>query len=103
MLNCATRVYIIDDEESVRAAYARLVRSAHMEPKTFASVDEFMQANTDDENACIVSDVWMPGHSGLDLPRLLTDAGRSIPVIFTTAHDTEDTREIAHRAGAAAY
>ena len=97
------QVFIVDDEQSIRTAYARLVRSAKMEPKTFASVDEFLRAQLCDENACIISDVRMPGRSGLELPRLLTEARRQIPVIIITAHDTPEIRDIAQQAGAAAY
>lgn len=96
-------VYIVDDEPSVRTAYARLVRAANMEARTFASVEDFLQADVSDENACVISDVRMPGKSGLELPILLSRAGRRLPVIFSTAHDTSETREHAHRAGAVAY
>ena len=96
-------IYIVDDEPSVRTAYARLVRSAKMEPRMFASVEEFIQTDLSDENACVISDVKMPGASGLELPALLSRAGRDLPVIFITAHDTAETRDFAHRLGAAAY
>ncbi|HEY3901711.1 MAG TPA: response regulator [Chthoniobacter sp.] len=97
------QVYIVDDEPSICTAYARLARSAKMEPRTFASVEEFLRAECTDDNACVISDVRMPGISGLELPGLLRRAGRHLPVIFTTAHDTAETREIAQQAGAAAY
>jgi FixJ family two-component response regulator len=97
------QVYIVDDEPSVCTAYARLVRSAKMQPHTFGSVDDFLEANLADENACVVSDIQMPGPSGLDLPGLLARAGRHIPVIFVTAHDTPETRDHAQSAGAVAY
>jgi FixJ family two-component response regulator len=69
------------------------MRSASMQPRTFASV----------EHACVVSDVQFPGKSGLELPGLLSRAGRHLPVIFVTAHDTPETRDVAQRSGAAAY
>src|SRR6187401_2939995 len=97
------KVFIVDDEQSIRTAYARLVRSAKMEPTTFASVDEFMHAQLRDDNACVISDVRMPGRSGLELPRLLTEARRQIPVIIITAQDTPEIRDIAQQSGAAAY
>jgi FixJ family two-component response regulator len=97
------QVYIIDDESSVAEAYARLVRSARMQPRTFASVDEFLRTDLLDSNACVISDVRMPGTSGLDLPSLLARAGRRLPVILVTAHDTADARDNARRVGAAAY
>jgi FixJ family two-component response regulator len=74
-----------------------------MQPRTFASVEELMKADVSDKNACIVSDVRMPGTSGLELPALLARAGKYLPVIFATAHDTPETRTIAQRSGAAAY
>jgi FixJ family two-component response regulator len=97
------QVYIVDDEPSICTAYARLVRSAKMQPRTFASVEDLMGAEFSDENACVVSDVQLLGQSGLDLPVLLERAGHSLPVIFVTGHDSAETREQAHRLGAAAY
>jgi FixJ family two-component response regulator len=97
------QVYIVDDEQSVRTAYARLIRSAQMEPRTFESVEEFMRSEFRDENACVISDVRMPGASGLELPGMLERAGHHLPVIFATAHDTPETRETAQRMGAAAF
>jgi FixJ family two-component response regulator len=96
-------VYILDDEPSVCTAYARLVRSARMHPRTFASVEDFMRADLTDENACVISDIQMPGKSGLDLPQLLAQAGRHLPVIFVTAHDSPQTRDRAQSLGATAY
>ena len=103
MSNLPVQIYIVDDEPTVCAAYARLVRSARMQPRTFGSVEEFMRADFSDENACVISDMRMPGINGLELPRLLKCAGHHLPVIFITAHDTPETRELAQRAGAAAY
>jgi FixJ family two-component response regulator len=74
-----------------------------MQPQTFASVDDLMSSKITDENACVISDVAMPGTSGLELPSLLATAGLRLPVIFITANDTPETRSLAQRAGAAAY
>jgi len=103
MPTASVQVYIVDDEPSVCTAYARLVRSAMMQPRTFASVEEFMRADFSDENACVISDVQFPGKSGLELPLLLGRAGHQLPVIFVTAHDTPETRDLAQRIGAAGY
>jgi FixJ family two-component response regulator len=97
------KVYIVDDEPSICTAYARMVRSARMQPWTFASVEEFMRSDFTDEEACVVSDVQFPGKSGLELPVLLGRAGHHIPVIFVTAYDTAETCDLALRYGAAAY
>src|SRR5829696_4023750 len=103
MPNSPIQVYIVDDEPSICTAYARLMRSAKMQPRTFASVKDFVGADFTDENACVVSDVQFPGESGLALPGLLERAGHDLPVIFVTAHDSAETRDLAQRHGAAAY
>lgn len=103
MPRSAIHLYIVDDELSIRGAYARLARSAKMEARTFSSVEEFMNADVRDENACLICDVRIPGISGLELPELLEKAGRRLPIIFVTAHDSDETRAIAQRVGAAGY
>ena len=103
MPNSPIQVYIVDDEPSVCTAYARLVRSAKMQPHAFASVDDFLRSEICDRNACVISDVQMPGTSGLDLPGLLHNAGYRLPVIFVTGHDTPESRARAQHVGAAAY
>ena len=103
MRNAPIQIYIVDDEPSVCTAYARLMRSAKMQPRTFASVEDFMSSDFSDENACVVSDVQFPGRSGLELPVMLGRAGHHLPIIFVTAHDTAETRDLAQRFGAAGY
>jgi len=103
MPNPAIKLYIVDDEASIRTALARLARSAKMEARTFESVEEFVRSDFSDENACVIADVQFAGKSGLDLPVLLGRAGHMLPVIFVTAHDTPETRDLAHRYGAAGY
>lgn len=95
-------VYIVDDDASVRSAYARLLRSATLEAQTFSCVEEFLNANVPDANACVVSDVVMQGTSGLELPDKLANSGRQIPVIFITAHDSKELRDKAQSLGAVA-
>ena len=97
------KVYIVDDEPSMCTAYVRLMRSAGMNARAFSSVEDLMRAELSDENACVVADVQFPGRSGLNLPVLLGRAGFVLPVIFVTARDTPETRDLAQRFGAAAY
>ena len=96
-------VYIIDDDESVRRALSRLLRSAGLDSLGFGSVAEFGEADVAQRDGCIIADVRMPGGSGLDLPDLLRRIGRELPVIILTAQDTEPTRAAAKRAGAAGF
>jgi FixJ family two-component response regulator len=99
----AVRVYIVGDEPSGCIAYARLVRLANMQPRTFGSVEDFLNADFSGENACVISDVASPGTSGLELPSLLARAGHRVPVIFITTNDTAKTRRLAREVGVAAY
>ncbi len=96
-------VYIIDDDESVRRALGRLVRSAGMEPVASGSVDEFLVLDLSAERCCVVADVRMPGTPSLRLPAALAARGRRMPVIFLTAQDTPQTRAEAKVHGGAAF
>ncbi|HVP79418.1 MAG TPA: response regulator, partial [Thermodesulfobacteriota bacterium] len=64
-------VYVIDDDESVRRAFARLLRSANLGAETFSSAEEFLDSPKQKENACILIDIRMPGASGFDLQQKL--------------------------------
>jgi FixJ family two-component response regulator len=96
-------VYVIDDDESVRHALARLLRSAGLEVRTFPGADAFLNAKCPHENACVVADVRMQGMSGLQLQRELKKAGSPLRFIFVTAQDTDETRAEAIRAGGTAF
>ena len=98
------RVCVIDDDEDVVRAVRRLLRSAGFAIDTFASAEEFLdpgnQARAPD---CLVLDVHLRGLSGFDLQDLLEASGRSIPIVFVTAHDDTGTRERAQRARTSGY
>ena len=96
-------IYILEDDESVRKALARLMRAAGMVAASYASVDELLAAPALRDCACIVADIRMPGTDGFALPGLLSARGLHTPVIFVSAQDTEGTRAEAKRAGAAAF
>ncbi len=101
---CAVRpttatVVVIDDDESVRKALRRLVRSAGLAVTTYGSAEEFLAAR-DHSAACLILDVRLPGMSGLDLQRLLADSGRDVAVVLITAHEDQTVRAIGLEAGA---
>ena len=96
-------VYIVDDDISVRKAMKRLIRSADMEAKTFASTPEFLSSKFQEQNACLIVDVKMPGQSGLELQEKLIARGSKLPVIFITGFDSPASRDQAKKAGAAGY
>src|SRR4051794_16924189 len=79
-------VFVIDDDESIREALHSLIRSVGLSVATFASAHEFLESHRPDVPACLILDVRMPGLSGLDLQRDLSEANIHIPIIFITGH-----------------
>jgi FixJ family two-component response regulator len=79
-------VFIIDDDASIRAAIEGLLKSAGLRSQSFASPHEFLSSNRSDGPNCLILDVKLPGVSGLDLQRKLTEAGIHIPIIFITGY-----------------
>ena len=96
-------VYIVDDDDSVRKAIKRLIRSAGMEAQTFASGGDFLKSKFRDQKTCLVADVRMPGMSGLELHQKLIERGFKLPVIYITGFDTAETRSQARKSGAFGY
>jgi FixJ family two-component response regulator len=81
-------VFIIDDDENVRETIADLVRSVGLGAQTFGSAQEFLQAKRPDAPGCVVLDVRLPGTSGLELQRTLTESNIALPIIFISGHGT---------------
>jgi FixJ family two-component response regulator len=79
-------VFVIDDDALIRDGIKSLIRSIGLRAETFASAHDFTLATRTDAPACLVLDVRMPGLSGLELQRQLTDAHIHIPIIFITGH-----------------
>jgi FixJ family two-component response regulator len=79
-------VFVIDDDALIRDGIKSLIRSVGLRAETFASAHEFMVAKRPDVPACLVLDVRMPGQSGLDLQRQLSEGDIKIPIIFITGH-----------------
>jgi FixJ family two-component response regulator len=94
---------IIDDDESVRVATKRFVRSLGFIGHDFASANEFLQSQRVGETSCVIADVQMPGISGLELQELLIAGGHRTPVILITAFPDERIRARALRAGAVCF
>lgn len=93
-------ISVIDDDESVRKAVRRLIRSAGWDAEAFASAEEFLAAAGRRTPACLILDVRMRGMSGLELQRRLASSARPIPIVFITAHEDEAARRAALEAGA---
>jgi len=91
---------IIDDDESVRIATSSLVRSLGWDVRLYASAEDFLATGQIADVACVISDVQMPGMSGLQLQRRLIDDGITLPVIFISAFASDAVRRQALDDGA---
>ncbi len=96
-------VSIIDDDVSVREALSTLVRSLGYAARTFDSAESFLDSDCLAETACIVSDVHMPGMSGLDLQDQLRANGNTVPMVFITGFPEEHLRVRAEAGGALGF
>ncbi|MBI1188654.1 MAG: response regulator [Alphaproteobacteria bacterium] len=93
-------VIIVDDDASVREALSELVLSAGLQPASFASTRELLDAEVLDRPGCLILDVRMPGTSGLNLQESLAQNGNSMPIIFLTGHGDIPMTVQAMKAGA---
>jgi len=93
-------VYVVDDEDSVCRALARLIRSVGLGVETFHSARAFLEYTAPDRPACLVLDVRLSGPSGLDLQVALREAGRALPIVFITGHGDVPTSVRAMKGGA---
>jgi FixJ family two-component response regulator len=100
-----TLISVVDDDESVRESLEGLMRSVGLAVKTFASAEEFLNSDQHlNKTDCLITDLRMPGTSGLELQRRLIADRQSIPVIFITAHGSDsEARAEALRNGALAF
>ena len=96
-------VCIVDDDESVRKALSRLVESMWMKAEAFASPVDFLNRAVEEQVACLLLDIQLPGMDGFELHDRTVEAGLDSPVIFITAHPDDRTRARARKAEAVAY
>jgi FixJ family two-component response regulator len=95
-------IAIVDDDDSIRIAAASLIRSLGLRARSFASAEAFLESEILEETACLVTDVHMPGISGLELQDVLRARGQKMPIIIITAYPEETIQIRARAAGAAA-
>ena len=93
-------VVIVDDDRSVQRALKDLLESAGLSALCFGSAEEFLELDQQNQTACLVTDIRMPGMSGFELQAKLEAERYSIPIIFITAHDDAKTKMQAMKAGA---
>ena len=102
-MRSAGLISIVDDDASMREATKGLVRSLGYRAATFVSAEEFLQSGSVDETSCIITDVRMPGVSGIELQRRLIAQGNLVPTIFITAFPEDNARRSALEAGAIGF
>jgi FixJ family two-component response regulator len=93
-------VFVIDDDPSVRRALERQLRTAGFQVETFESAQDYVARAPRAAIGCIVTDVRMPGMSGLDLQDSLAQAGGALPMVFITGHGDIPTTVRAMKGGA---
>ena len=79
-------VFVIDDDDLVRASIQGLLKSVGLRSEAFGAAQEFLRSKRTDGPSCLVLDVRLPGVNGLDFQRDLAEAGIRIPIIFITGH-----------------
>jgi FixJ family two-component response regulator len=86
MSQISSVVFVVDDDESIRAAVQSFLKSIGQHAEILKSPDEFLTVARPDVPSCLVLDIRLPGISGLEFQEVLTKAGIDIPIIFITAH-----------------
>ena len=95
MTRTKSLIAIVDDEEPIRKALRRLLRSAGMDVKSFPSGVEFLESLTTEWPDCVVLDLHMPVMNGFEVQTRLADLRVSVPVVIITGHDSDETRALA--------
>lgn len=100
MCSSEETIFIVDDDNSVRTALTRLIRSLGFTVEAFDSARAFLEREPCDGPACLILDIRMPGTSGLELQEKLREQGGHIPIIFITGHGNVQMSVKAMKAGA---
>ncbi len=102
-MNQALIIAVVDDDQSMRHSLNIFLRSLGYLADAFGSAEEFLESGRLSNASCLISDVRMPGMSGLELQKRLVALGCKIPVIFMTAFADNRAREEAMAAGAIGF
>jgi FixJ family two-component response regulator len=93
-------IAIVDDDPSVRKGLERLIRSLGWKTESFGSAQEFLASPRINAPTCIVLDLQLPGLSGLELQKQMSEAGVETPIVFLTGHGDIPASVKAMKAGA---
>lgn len=93
-------VHVVDDDDGVRTGFTRLLRSAGLEVRGYASAERFFEEVDRAAPGCILLDITMPGISGPDALQRLKEKRNSLPVIIVSARDNETVHKLVRDLGA---
>lgn len=96
-------VFLVDDEQSVVIALARMLQASGFAARCWTSALEFLEAHDPQQPGCLVTDVRMPEMSGLELQRALLERGSDRPIVFITGQGDIPTTVRAMKAGAVSF
>jgi len=95
-------IAIVDDDEQLREALRSVLKAAGYSARTFASAEAFLACQDCEGTACIILDVRLPGISGIELQKRLSETENHVPIVFVTAHGDASLQDSLMRAGASA-
>ena len=98
-----TLIAVVEDDQPFRESMKKLMTALGYTVETFPSAAEFLASPLLPATGCLVSDVQMPGMTGIELHRHLVDAGYVIPTIVVTAYPDEEVRRRALKQGVVGY
>jgi FixJ family two-component response regulator len=97
------KIVIVEDDPAMSEALGRLLTAAGFSVSGFSSAEALLESEEAQEAACLVIDVHLPGISGFELRRRLSDSGSRARFVFITAHEDDQIRDEAIRSGAEAF
>jgi len=99
----AAKVLVVEDDDGMRAAIERLLDAGGYRCIAYPSADALMARGVEDDAACVISDLRLPGMSGLELLAALRERHILLPFVLITAHDAPGLRQKVLACGAVAY
>ncbi|CAB3810255.1 response regulator transcription factor [Paraburkholderia fynbosensis] len=96
-------IHVVDDDDATRTALMRLLNHAGFRAKGYPSAGDFLVAEPEASHGCLVLDLELPGPGGLDLQHTLQRMGKSMPIVFISAHHDIPRTVMAIKAGASDF
>jgi FixJ family two-component response regulator len=95
-------IVIVDDDEPLREGLGSVLKAAGFSVANFGSAEQFLNMRDRLSAVCMILDIRLPGMSGIELQRRMSEAGVLMPIIFVTAHGDDRLRDALLKTGAVA-